>query len=311
MVDAGSAGSIGVCSSWRRAGSSAMAMPSSKVDCETGLTSARTWPWPRACAMAGPCVVSASTMTDVFSAMTSVASSNALPSVSVPSIRARRNGLPSARARVIFSSAAAAESQAVACIPQDCTYAQINSRQRRLSSTTRTGCCRKASAGEEAPPADSYGRAFCSPRLSENSNVLPTPGTLLTPIVPPMMPTRRRQIDRPRPVPPNCRVVEVSACSKASKIASRLFSGIPIPVSRTRKRSCTARSCTSSSRTWISTSPTVVNLMALPTRLRMIWRMRSGSPITWSGTAASTDHSSSRRFSCARTASTRMVCCRL
>ena len=68
------------------------------------------------------------------------------------------------------------------------------------------------------------------PRQSENSKVLPAPATLLTEMLPPIMLTRRRQIDRPSPVPPNWRVVEVSACSKASKIDSHLPAGMPMPM---------------------------------------------------------------------------------
>ena len=44
---------------------------------------------------------------------------------------------------------------------------------------------------------------------------------------------------RPRPVPPNRRVVLLSACSKAPKIASCRSFGIPIPVSQTANDSVT------------------------------------------------------------------------
>ena len=47
---------------------------------------------------------------------------------------------------------------------------------------------------------------------SVNQNVLPSPGSLSTPSVPPMAVTNWREMARPRPVPPNLRVVEESAC---------------------------------------------------------------------------------------------------
>ena len=48
-----------------------------------------------------------------------------------------------------------------------------------------------------------------------------------------------------------------------------------------------------------------VNLMALPTRLRMTWRRRPGSPTTASGTSGAMRQASSRPFSAARGASSR------
>ena len=56
---------------------------------------------------------------------------------------------------------------------------------------------------------------------SVNQKVLPSPGSLSTPSVPPMAVTSWRQMARPRPVPPNLRVVEESACENASNSRSR------------------------------------------------------------------------------------------
>jgi hypothetical protein len=43
----------------------------------------------------------------------------------------------------------------------------------------------------------------------------PPPGSLRTPISPPINSTSWALMARPRPVPPNLRVVEPSACAKA------------------------------------------------------------------------------------------------
>src|SRR5882724_10066231 len=58
---------------------------------------------------------------------------------------------------------------------------------------------------------------------------------LSTQIFPCIASTRRAEMVRPRPVPPNVRVLEPSACEKASKIIFCLSCGMPIPVSRTEK----------------------------------------------------------------------------
>ncbi len=70
--------------------------------------------------------------------------------------------------------------------------------------------------------------------VKENS--LPFPSLLFKLILPPISLTKRAEMERPRPVPPNSRVVEVSACEKASKIFLCLSGAMPIPVSRTAKR---------------------------------------------------------------------------
>src|SRR6266571_2666989 len=65
-------------------------------------------------------------------------------------------------------------------------------------------------------------------------NVEPCPGVLVTMMSPPQAATSFRQIARPRPVPPYWRVVDWSACEKASKIVASFSGEIPIPVSFTR-----------------------------------------------------------------------------
>ena len=69
-----------------------------------------------------------------------------------------------------------------------------------------------------------------------NQNVLPLPGSLSTPISPPISSTSRLQIASPRPVPPKRRLVEASAWENASNRRPSCSSVIPMPVSRTSKR---------------------------------------------------------------------------
>ncbi len=132
-----------------------------------------------------------------------------------------------------------------------------------------------------------------------NQNILPLPSWLLTPIFPPINCTSCAQIARPKPVPPNCRVVEPSACENASKISCWAFSGIPIPVSSTETCNRLSSSSFSIKATRAITLPCWVNLSALPTRLISIWRMRLESPNKCAGTCSSTSPLSSKCFCCA------------
>ena len=117
-------------------------------------------------------------------------------------------------------------------------------------------------------------------------NVLPRPTTLSTQIRPPICSTSWREIASPSPVPPKRRVVEASACAKASKMTRLLSAGMPMPVSAMATRKVTASGVTASASTCTETSPRSVNLIALPTRLRRIWPSRPVSPIRSSGTSA-------------------------
>ena len=140
-----------------------------------------------------------------------------------------------------------------------------------------------------------------------NRNVLPWPGALSTQIRPPINSTSCVEMVSPRPVPPYLRVVDPSACVKASKIIRCFSVGMPMPVSRTAN--CT----TASSPTWpcsstrTTTSPSSVNLMALPIRFTSTCRNRAGSPTSASGTSGAMSFTSSSPFSCARNASALMV----
>jgi hypothetical protein len=77
-------------------------------------------------------------------------------------------------------------------------------------------------------------------------NALPSPGTLSTPILPPINSHSRAQIDRPSPVPPMRLDVLDSACTNGLKIRATSDESMPIPESITRHVR-TGRSCTSDS----------------------------------------------------------------
>ena len=64
-----------------------------------------------------------------------------------------------------------------------------------------------------------------------NQNVDPRPSSDCTPIPPPSSLASSRDIERPRPVPPKRRVVELSACWKGTNNDSQWLFESPIPVS--------------------------------------------------------------------------------
>ena len=112
--------------------------------------------------------------------------------------------------------------------------------------------------------------------------VVPEPRVLSAQIRPPINSTKRFEMARPRPVPPYLRVVEASACEKLSKMVDSRSAGMPIPVSETEK--CSVAGAESISTRTLS-SPRSVNLVALPSRFKSIWRRRPGSPIKRAGTS--------------------------
>ena len=69
-----------------------------------------------------------------------------------------------------------------------------------------------------------------------NQNLEPRPTSLLKPIWPPMSSTRRLPIARPRPVPPNSRVVEESACENCWNSIACRSAAMPTPESVTEQR---------------------------------------------------------------------------
>ena len=107
-------------------------------------------------------------------------------------------------------------------------------------------------------------------------NSLPTSTWLVTSISPFINRTSSVEMESPSPVPPNRRVVLLSACENDSKIDRCLSAGIPVPVSMTWIFHFGDSPRTISTR--ISTCPSDVNLIAFPRRLRMICRSFIGSP---------------------------------
>ena len=67
--------------------------------------------------------------------------------------------------------------------------------------------------------------------------VLPSPGVLSIQICPPIISTSRREMVRPSPVPPCLRVVDMSAWVKGWNSLATWSGLMPMPVSRTEKRS--------------------------------------------------------------------------
>ena len=85
--------------------------------------------------------------------------------------------------------------------------------------------------------------------------VLPTPGSLSSRICPPINSTSRSEMVRPRPVPPCLRVVDMSAWVKGRKSLPTCSGVMPMPVSRTEKRSFTFSPVCSSSSALTRISP--------------------------------------------------------
>ncbi|MNQ42850.1 hypothetical protein D3C85_565600 [compost metagenome] len=107
---------------------------------------------------------------------------------------------------------------------------------------------------------------------THNVKVLPSFSLLCKMISPLSNLANSRLIDSPKPVPPYLRLVEPSACWKASKIKGCLPNGIPIPVSFTIKQIILS----SSVFTLISklTDPLSVNLIAFEIRFLRICSKR-------------------------------------
>ena len=98
-------------------------------------------------------------------------------------------------------------------------------------------------------------------------------------MLPPIISTSCLLIARPSPEPPCLRVVDPSACANSSKTRDCASALMPVPVSVTAKRSVTFFAVSARGDTRITTEPSSVNLIALPTKLVRIWPRRSGSPL--------------------------------
>src|SRR6478609_8522132 len=118
--------------------------------------------------------------------------------------------------------------------------------------------------------------------------VEPFPASLVSVTSPPIMRASLRVIARPRPVPPYCRAVEVSAWVNSSNIFACCSGVMPIPVSDTAN---------SIQLPWLITlrassvtSPCLVNLQALLRRLSRICRNLMGSTVSETKVFLAFDH---------------------
>ena len=111
-------------------------------------------------------------------------------------------------------------------------------------------------------------------------NVLPWPLTLSSFISPPMSSHNCLLIERPRPVPPNLRVVERSSWVKTSKIVLCLSCAMPMPVSFTLHKSLRLLSAFCWMLVVTSIHPLSVNFTALPNKFESICLKRTSSPCT-------------------------------
>ena len=132
--------------------------------------------------------------------------------------------------------------------------------------------------------ATSRGRVDSACRGSVNPNALPLPGSLVKRMCPPISVTNRDEMANPNPVPPYLRVVDASACVKASKMRVCCSADMPMPVSRTSKLMPPFGAGLTMTPTW---PPRGVNLTALDNRLTSTWRSLTGSPTTDSGSCGS------------------------
>ena len=107
-------------------------------------------------------------------------------------------------------------------------------RRHPWSSTSRMRKGRAGRAGK-ARRARRFGSADRAPSSgSRTRNVAPlSRPSLWASIVPPCISTSALLIANPRPRPPNCRVIERSACSKALKIRGSASGSMPMPLSLT------------------------------------------------------------------------------
>ena len=215
------------------------------------------------------------------------------------SISATEYGRPASAAARSSASAAAPSLAIPTSIPYSPSCRLRIARLVALSSTTRV----RARFFCDADVAARAGKAIVAgAKEIVNQNTLPLPGVLRMPISPPIIATRSLEMVSPRPVPPNFRVVEASAWANGVNNFAMFSSVKPTPVSSTSNLTIICPLGAGSSVTRTHTWPCSVNLIALPTRFRMICRSRAGSPFTMRAPLRSMSHSSSRRFRCAASA---------
>ncbi len=118
-------------------------------------------------------------------------------------------------------------------------------------------------------------RARSSGSGKSSVKIEPTSGVDWARMVPPISSVKDFVIASPSPVPPNRRVVELSACEKRSNNFWLCVSSKPMPVSST---SITKPGPIERADAVTLTRPTDVNFTAFDIRLVMTWRRRTGSP---------------------------------
>ena len=119
-------------------------------------------------------------------------------------------------------------------------------------------------------------------------NTEPLPGSLVTVTSPPIMRASLRVMARPSPVPPNCWAVEASAWVNSWNSFACCSGVMPMPVSETAS-SIQSRPSAHPARPQ-PTSPSLVNLQALLSRLSRICRSRIGSTVSVPRFARRLDH---------------------
>ena len=150
------------------------------------------------------------------------------------------------------------------------------SRPSRTAASTGGGSAREGAGSAAAGgAATAFVSATGSGSVTRTS--VPSPRRLRSSIVPPMRRVSCRLIESPRPVPPKRLVVSALACVNASKTRSCSSAVMPMPVSRTSRRSTFSFGRDSTSRTRMETSPRGVNLIALFTRFPITCCRRTGS----------------------------------
>ena len=108
--------------------------------------------------------------------------------------------------------------------------------------------------------------------------VAPEPGRLLTVTSPSMSSASCLTIERPRPLPPKRRVIELSTCENGLNRRCCCSLEMPMPVSVTASTTRAMPPSTGSALARSMTPPRSVNFSALDSRLKMTWRTRVGSP---------------------------------
>ena len=112
----------------------------------------------------------------------------------------------------------------------------------RCRAIRSTGCAMTTST--RRPARRGLGMGISARRLrairKRTRNVEPSLTALSTSIPPPMASARCFEIDNPRPVPPNRRVIELSACLNGLNKDATRPGAMPMPVSRIEISSCRA-----------------------------------------------------------------------